>query len=154
MSIFEDMTTELASYPVTNVQLEFVEVIVPGTALNTNEFGTFRVKVTNTGPLVLTGVTVKVRGQNGAKVASNGMAGTFGAEVVTQELPAIGAHGGSQITVGGPLRFQAPAATQPSRTLLKATLESWDANLDHILNGHSDPLDPPRGVFSAEVVAQ
>ena len=153
MSIFDQMTTELAVYPVTNVQLEIVDVIIPGNALNSLEQGSFRVKVSNTGPLVLTGVTVRVTGQNGATVANNGAAAPFVSEFVTQALPTIGGHGDSQLTVGSSLKFKAPAGAQASKTLVKATLEAWDANTDHIMNGHSDPLpNGPQGTYAAEVV--
>jgi len=78
--------------------------------------------------------------------------GSF-SDFVSQELPTIAAHGGSQVTVGSPLKFRAPSTPQPARALVRATLEAWDANLDHILIGHSDPMPAgPRGTYSAEVV--
>lgn len=153
MAFFDDMTAALAAYPVTDVQLEIVDVITPGNVLNVGEQATFRVRVTNTGPLNLTGVTVRVRGQNGATVANNGAAARFVSEFVTQVMPTIFAHGGSQLTIGSPLKFKAPAGSQASKTLVKVTLEAWDADLDHILKAHSDPLDPPQGTYAAAVVA-
>lgn len=155
MAYFDDMQAALEAYPLTDVQLEIVDVTFPGSALNTGEVGTFRVKVTNTGPLNLTGVTVRVTGQNGAKVANNGAAAPFVSDFITQELPTIGGHGGSQLSVGSPLKFLAPNGAQASKTLVKATLEAWDANLDHILLSHSDPMsDGPKGTYAAAVVAQ
>lgn len=153
MAFFDDMTTALRTYPVANVVLEIVEVDIPGTVLNTAEQGTFRVRVTNSGPLNMTGVTLRIRGQNGATVAANNIPAPFVSEFVTQVLPPINGHGGSQLTIGSPLKFKAPAGGQSSKPLVKATLEAWDANLDHILLGHSDPLDPPLGTFAAAVVA-
>jgi hypothetical protein len=140
MAYFDDMRAALAAYPVTDVELEIVDVDTPGDALNVDEISTFRVQVTNRGPLNLTGVTVRVRGQNGATVANNGAAAPFVSEFITQELLPINSHH-SQLTVGSPLKFKAPGGAQASKTLVKATLEAWDANLDHILIGHSDPLD-------------
>jgi hypothetical protein len=153
MAYFDDMRAALAAYPVTDVELEIVDVVTPtpGNVLNVNEIATFRVQVTNRGPLNLTGVTVRVRGQNGATVANNGAAAPFVSEFITQELLPINSHH-SQLTVGSPLKFKAPGGAQASKTLVKATLEAWDANLDHILIGHSDPLDPPEGTYAAEVV--
>jgi hypothetical protein len=153
MAFFDDMTAALETYPVTDVDLEIVDVVTPGDVLNVSEVSTFRVQVTNRGPLNLTGVTVRIRGQNGATVANNGAIAPFVTEFVTQELPAIDAHGGSQLTVGSPLKFKAPSGAQASKTLVKATLEAWNANTDHIFNGHSDPLDTPKGTYSAAVVA-
>lgn len=154
MAYFDDMAKAVEDYPVTDVVLEIIEVSIPGDALNEGEQGTFRVKVTNNGPLNLTGVTVRVRAQNGATVANNGAISPFVSEFVTQELPTITAHGGSQTTVGGALKFKAPAGSQDSKTLIKATLEDWNANFDRILNGHSRALpDTPKGTFATAVVA-
>jgi hypothetical protein len=152
MTFFDDMTRALSEYPLTDVDIEIVEVALIGSALNVGEFGQFRVKVTNRGPLNLTGVTLHVYGLNGATVANNGVIAPFVSDFVTQELPTIAAHGGTQVSVGSPLKFRAPSAPQPARTLVRATLETWDANLDHILVGHSDPMPAgPRGSYAAEV---
>ncbi len=152
MAFFDDMAAALETYPVTNVDLEIVEVTTPGDALNVNEQGSFRVKVTNHGLLNLTGVTLRIHGQNGATVAGNSITSPFVSEFVTQELPTINAQGGEQLTVGSPLKFRAPGGAQDAKTLVKATIEAWDANLNRILNGHSRPLDLPKGSFAAEVV--
>lgn len=151
MPFFDDMTTALETYPVTDVTLEIVDVVTPGNALNVTEIASFRVKVSNNGPLNLTNVTVRVKGQNGALVANNGAAAPFVSEFVTQVLPTIG-HNGAQLTIGSPLKFKAPAGAQASKTLVKATLEGWDADLNHILNSHSDPLSTPSGTYAAAVV--
>lgn len=148
---FDEMTTATETYPVTHVVLTIVDVVTPGSALNVNEVSTFRVQVTNTGPLNLTGVTVRVRGQNGATVANNGAIAPFVSEFVTQEFSPVNAHGGSQLSVGSPLKFKAPGIAQASKALVKATLEAWDADLNHILLSHSDPLDPPKGTYTAQV---
>lgn len=152
MSFFDEMTQAVADYPVDNVDIEIVNVVTPGNAVNVNEVSTFRVKVTNRGPLVLTGVTLRIRGQNGATVQNGGAASPFVDEFVTQALPTIDAHGGSQLSVGSNMQFKAPGRAQASKNLVKATLEDWNPLLDHILNGHSDPLETPKGNFAAAVV--
>ena len=151
MAFFDDMIVALETYPATDVELAIVDVVTPGNALNPNEVSTFRVQVTNRGPLNLSGVTLRVTGQHGATVANNGITSPFVTDFVTQELPAINAHGGSQLTIGGPLKFKAPAGAQASNVLVKATLQAWDADLAHMLQAHSDPVDPPRGTYAAEV---
>jgi hypothetical protein len=151
---FDDMTDAVASYPATYVDLEIVDVVTPG-VLNVLERPSFRVKVTNRGPLELTGVTVKIKGLNGATVKQNGAAAPLVQEFVTaaSQLATIGGHGASQTTNGSPFSFQAPGSAQPSRNLVQVTLEDWNATLNHILNSHSDPLPegPPRGTYAAEV---
>jgi hypothetical protein len=149
MAYFDDMAKALADYPITDVVLEIIEVSIPGAVLNQGEQGTFRVRVTNNGPLNLTGVTLRIKGHNGATVAGNGAIAPFEAEFVTAELLPINAHGGSTFTTLQ--RFKAPGAAQDATTLIKATLETWDANFDRILRGHSRPLDVPKGTYAAEV---
>jgi hypothetical protein len=146
------MVTDVEAYPETNVQLEIVEVTFSGSGINEDEHGTFRVKVTNTGPLVLTDVTLRIKGQNGALVANNGAAAPFVSHFVTQALPTIGAHNDSQLTVGSPLKFQAPPEAAASQDLIQATLEDWNGSLDHIMNAHSDDqYGTAEATFAAEV---
>jgi hypothetical protein len=153
MAFFDDMTAALQIYPETSVVLAIVDVAFPGDVLNTTETATFRVQATNLGPLELTNVTLRITGLNGATVANNGAAAPFVAEYVTQELPTIGGHGGVQQTVGSPLKFKAPAGAQPSKILVSAALEGWNANLNHILIGHSDPLATVKATYAAPVGA-
>jgi hypothetical protein len=61
-------------------------------------------------------------------------------DFISGEMDPISGHGGSQLTGSDPFKFIAPGRKQASKTLLKATLEAWDANLDHILIAHSDPV--------------
>ena len=156
MAFFDDMTNALQTYPVTNVTLEIFEVVTPGSALNESEEGSFKVRVTNNGPLELIGVTLKVSGQNGTTVRNNGAAAVFAPEFVTatSQLPTIGGHGNAQSTIGSPLKFKAPLddTNRISKTLVTVTLEAWDATLNHILIGHSDPLpNGPKGTYAAVV---
>ena len=146
------MTRAVETYPETNVQLEIVEVTFPDDALNVEEVGSFKVQVTNTGPLNLTNVTLRIKGLNGATVANNNIVAPFVSEFVTGAIPRVAAHGGAQLTPRSPLKFKAPSSEQESQNLIKATLEDHDSDMDHILNGHSDPLDTVRATFAAEVV--
>src|SRR4051794_30751994 len=112
MGFFEDMTTAVETYPVDNVVLKIVDVVIPGDVLNEEEEGTFRVQVINNGPLNMTGVTVRIRGQHGATVKNSGALASFEPHFITQELAPINAHGGSQLTPGGVFSFKAPAQGQ------------------------------------------
>jgi hypothetical protein len=170
MGFFDDMTEAVATYPIDDVLIEIIDFTFPDTVLNVSEEATFKVRVTNTGPLTLTGVTVRVKGQHGAQLRLPGavfdpsiprpasraaaiVATQFVDELVSQPLPTISGHGGSQTSETFTLR--APALPQASQTLVRATLEQWDGLLTHILVGHSDPLpDAPKGTFSTEVIAQ
>ena len=156
---FEEMSNAVATYPATFVDLEIVDVVTPG-ALNAGDRPSFRVKITNRGALELTGVTLKIKGLNGATVKQNGAAAPFVPEFVTvpSQLATVGAHAprgtdSSQTTNGSPFSFEAPGSAQPSRNLVQVTLEDWNPTLNHILIGHSDPLPegPPKGTYAAEV---
>jgi hypothetical protein len=154
---FEDMTAAVEAYPAASVDLEIVDVVFSGSVINVNEAASFRVKVTNRGPLEMTGVTLRIKGLNGATVKQNGAAAPFLPEFVTttSQLATIGAHGGAQTTNGSPFSFSAPGAPQPNHPLVQVTLEDHNFTLNHILNGHSDPLPsgPPKSFFSAPIEA-
>jgi hypothetical protein len=154
MGFFDDMTAALEDYPKTDVELEIVDVVFTGDALNTDEQATFKIKVTNRGPLHLDNVTVRVKGLNGALVKNANALAVFESEFVSaSSIDRVNAHGGSE-TMPGTFRLKAPGTAQPPQTLVEATLEGWDANLDHILLAHSDPTDDPKATFAARVVAQ
>lgn len=154
---FDDMTAAVEAYPAAYIDIEIIDVVTPGSVLNVGERPSFKVKVTNRGPLELTDVTLRIKGVNGATVKQNGAAAPYVSEFVTttSQLATVAAHGGSQTTNGSAFGFTAPGAPQSARTLVQATLEAHNFNLNHILNGHSDPKPsgPPIGAYSAEVFA-
>lgn len=155
MAFFDDMNDALEIYPVDNVTIEIIDVTFTGNALNVNEEGMFRVRINNNGPLELTDVSLKISGQNGAKVKGSAPQLVFASEFVVGgvQVATIAGHGGSVVTTGSKFHFKAPAGAQDSKTLIKATLEAWNANLNHILNGESDPLPvAPKGTFAAAVI--
>lgn len=179
MAFFDDMTTALQDYPASNVVIEIIDVVLSsGNVLNTTEQATFKVKVSNNGPLNLTGVTLRIKGVNGAKLKSNGIAvppvvvlpavrapapsigarapapplGLFVDELVSKVLPTIGGHVGSQTTETFTMKAPPDATVGPAENLVKASLEAWDAELAHILVGHSDPQGAVNGFYSAVVV--
>ena len=153
MPLLDDLVAAVEAYPETYVVLEIVDVNITGNVLNTGERASFKVKVTNNGPLHLTNVTVRVSGQNGATVKNSGAAAPFEGSFISGEFDTIDAHGGSQLNVGT-YTFEAPAGAQASKTLVKATLEDWNGDPDHIFIGHSDPhRDAPKATFAAAVVA-
>ena len=180
MAFFDDMTTALQDYPASNVVIEIIDVVLSsGNVLNTLEQASFKVKVRNNGPLNLTGVTLRIKGVNGAKLKSNGIAvppvvvlpigartpaaslgartpapplGQFVDEIVSKVLPTIGGHVGFQTTETFTMKAPADATVGPAENLVKASLEAWDAELAHILVGHSDPQGAVNGFYSAVVV--
>ena len=169
---FDEFTTAVATYPETNVGIDVIDVAFSsGTALNVNEEATFKVKITNNGPLDLTDVTVRIKGINGAKlkgslvsnpnpnlnpptIASPSRAATVGPyvdEIVSTSIALVGGHGGSKVTEV--FTFKAPAndSNGSAKTLVKASLDGWNGSLNHILIGHSDPLESVNGTYQSVV---
>jgi hypothetical protein len=167
MAFFDDMKDELKIYPVDNVLIEIVDFDEPGDAYNIDEEASFKVKVTNTGPLNLTDITLRIKGQHGATLKrppltipntpprreARATVSQFVDELVSKVLPEVRGGGGSATSESFTLK--APPAPQGSQTLIKATLEAWNANLNHILVDQSEPLpDAPKGTFATAVVNQ
>jgi hypothetical protein len=167
---FDEFTTAVATYPETNVAIGIVEVaFTSGNALNISEDATFKVKVTNNGPLDLTDVTVRVKALNGAKlkapltpapnptpvpVARTQAAATVIGlvdDLVSEAIPLVRGHGGTGTTEI--FTFKAPAndSNGNTRNLVKASLEGWNGSLNHMLLGHSDPLESVNGIYGTVV---
>ncbi|HEY0607222.1 MAG TPA: hypothetical protein VGD58_30165 [Herpetosiphonaceae bacterium] len=150
MEFSEGMTPAPDTHSHPNVELEIVEVN-PAGVLIINQIVHFRVKVTNNGLLPLDGVTLLIKGLNGATVANNGAIAPFVSEFITQELPMITPRGGSQLTV--PLKFKAPAEPQDRQKLVSAKLEGSQASLDGIKRERSGSQEdaPPKATYAAKV---
>jgi hypothetical protein len=159
VAFFDDMMVALEAYPETYVTLEILGVDDVGDVLDVEDEGTFEVKLTNNGPLNLTGVTVRIDGKNGAKVKDNNILAEFKSDFVWnnqgRELPTINGDGGELVVPMsvGPFGFKAPAEpSQDEKVLVKATLQAWDGDLSRIMINHSNPhRDVPAGTYSAKV---
>ena len=93
MPIFEQILTELETYPQDYLVLEIVDVGIPGEVLNVNDIAPFKIRVTNNGPLHLTNVTLRVSGQNGAVVRA-GVGAEWVSSYISPVVPIINAHNG------------------------------------------------------------
>lgn len=140
MTFFDDYTAALESYANDYVELEIVNVLVPGSALNEGERGTFDVRIRNNGPLSMADVQVRIRGLNGTKVKDAAAIAPYASQFVTSvgQFPTITAHNGSnpQENIGG-FGFEAPASAQAPADLVEVTLEEWKADLVHLHVNHS-----------------
>ena len=152
MAYFDDFANAVDAYPATSVALTIVDraAVPPATvgAVNVNEVWSFQVRIANNGNLNMTGVSLHIEGQNGAQV-STAAAGPWSTGIIPAALPAVNAHS-TQDTVNYYLK--APAVAKPAGTaLVRAHISSWDANLDHIILGHSNHADPPAGTYADQV---
>jgi hypothetical protein len=151
MAYFDDFAKAVNDYASISVTLSIVDVVVQtGTSgsININEVWAFHVRVSNQGQLNMVGVTLHIEGQNGA-VVSKTAAGPWSPSIISGSLT-VHAHGTPQDTEK--LFFKAPGAVKAAGTaLVRAHIQTFDANLDHILNDHSGYVDPPAGTFKAQV---
>jgi hypothetical protein len=95
------------------------------------EIFTFKVKVTNEGQLDMKGVKVRAMGTANADVSLS--SGSFGAAAVSGAFD-LGAH---ESHTTGTFRGKAKAATGGAKDIVSARIDTWDATLNHILQGHS-----------------
>lgn len=151
MTLFDDLTVAMNNYPATSIDLEIVNVDFPG-VLTVNDEGEFDLQVTNRGPLVLSDVLFKIVGKRGTLVRGLSAVQTFAAENTLGRSDDIPGHNSSTpFLVHGLFKATRPTAGEV-KDLFDVTLESWNASLDHLLNGHSDPSDLPVATYSDEVV--
>ena len=155
MPFFDDYTNAIESYPESYVQLEIVNITVPGSALNQGETGSFDVKVTNSGPLRMNDLTVRIRGLNGTLVADAGAAAPYVSEFVTSagQFPQVPAHNSDGVTNIGGFRFKAPASAQPPQDLVEVTFEDWKPDFEHIHLSHTRAADAVKAVHNDRVRA-
>jgi hypothetical protein len=157
VAFFDDMLVALEAYPETYVTLEIIDVVIEEgeDVVNVNDEATFKVKLTNSGPLNLTDVTVRIDGVHGATVKKEGAAAQFEEDFVYDltPRPTINGDGGELILPPTQsFHFKAPAEEQDEKTLVKATLERWDGDLSRIMINHSEPhRQVPKGTYTAAV---
>lgn len=152
MAFLDDFASAVSGYPAASVELSIVDLAVQppgiGPSVTVNEVWAFQVRVKNKGKLNMTGVTLKIEGQNGAQVGTSA-SGPWASSKAAGPMPVNG-NGGQQDTVN--LFFKAPSAVKPAGTaLLKATISAFDVNLNHILNDLSVGVASPSGPYSNQV---
>jgi hypothetical protein len=153
MAFFDDMAAALDSYPAAAVAIEIYDVQITGDAVNTDETGTFRVRVTNNGDINMNDLGIRITGLNGVQVRNHGAASPLEPEfVATFGFESVPCRGGVAETPGSKYGFKAPGSPLPLKNLVRASLGQWHANLDRILNGSRDLTNAPKAVYAAEVV--
>lgn len=155
MGFFDDMTDAVITYPRDYLTIEIIDVDIPGQTLNAGDEATFRIQVTNSGPLLVTDLNCKVKGMNGALVRNSGAAAVFADSFVTTTFDQIDGHRPNDPVElpGGRLSFRAPSRAQARDTLVRVTLNDWNVDLTHPLLGHSDPDTSEHATYVDEVVA-
>lgn len=150
MPFFDDFAAAVADYPSNSVGLGFVNVAVQtGTAgaVNVGEVWRFQVSVSNHGHLNMTNVALLIDGENGARVSTSA-AGPWSPFITVGSL-SVNAHAHQTTDT---LYFRAPGVAVAAGTpLLRVLIRNFDANLDHLLMGHSGSSISPVGTYASQV---
>jgi hypothetical protein len=147
-TILDQLVAEVEAYPLTDMQVEVLDLSFADGEINVNDVEAFRIRVTNHGPLTVTQLRLKVTGLNGALVRA-GVGSAFDESFITDELDELRGHGGS-IEFGLPY-FQAPPEAQDLTALMSITVETYWADDNHIWGSHSQRADVAGGTFAGVV---
>ncbi len=142
----------MAAYPANYVRLEIVDISLDGDIVNTGEEGSFRVKVTNNGPLTMKDVRLKAVARSGAEVKSGSAGAPFEQETLSSNIiETIAGEGGSDDN-SALFIFEAPNVAKPDGTpLVDVTVAEWNAAWDYILNRRSGASTTPMVTFESSV---
>jgi hypothetical protein len=149
----DKLVDDLNNYPEAHLELEFINIIIPGSQLNESETVEFQVKAHNHGPMTVLGLQLEITGLNGTTVAQNIIGAPFVDSITTLTLPTLAGHGGSAVTPGAPYKFKAPSSPRSTQDLVKVTVGEWQADWDHPLKAHSDPSGTVQAVYRDDVLA-
>jgi hypothetical protein len=155
MGFWDDYSTAVQSYPETNVELAIVDVDPEvGDAINEGEEGTFKIQITNNGPLTLRDVEFKVRGLNGMRVKA-GVAHDWADDFITTNVSVdFVEHNQTKKSQDSPYYFLAPADEQPVRDLIEVSLANWEADPYHIHRNHAGALPNVKAVLRDRIARQ
>jgi len=141
IAILEDLEQAVEDYPHVYLVLEFVELAFPGNTINKNDDCTFRIQLTNTGPLDVKDLTLLVEGLNDTQVKSNGAAAVFDDSfpLTSTFLGTIPAHNGDSpvVTGGNKFHFKPTKASSTIEDLMKVSVTGWNTDFTHIEINHS-----------------
>lgn len=140
--VVNNLVTDIANYPTNEVRTEIIDfsIVGGGVVLNRGEVFKFRVRVVNEGHLNMRNVRLLVAGTPYAGVATV-QAGPFAVSnsFLTAAFFSLDAHGTylSPYYYGKALVLTPSALPDNTDIIVQSKIYVWDANLDHILVGHS-----------------
>lgn len=153
MPFFDDFATAVLSYPSVSMQLSIVDVNPPGTSINVNEVVTFQVRIRNNGHLNLSGVVLRVEGQNGVRVSRTLLPVIPGFQwgfASFDSLPlTVNAHS-TQDTVN--FYFRSTEVHPIGTQLIQVYIHDYNVNLNDILNNHTGhPIPNILGTYANQI---
>jgi hypothetical protein len=144
MGLLSDITTEIENYPRDYLDIEIFEVEWPGDVIDVDEQVTFRVKVSNSGPLHVDNLELLVEGlDDRAEVKSNNAQAQWVSSFTTNAgwFPRVPAHSatdpGPVEMTGGDFSFRARKPAARPQDLIKVSVYGWSSSFDHMFGGHT-----------------
>jgi len=148
MGLLDDFADEIDTYPRTYLDVQIVQVDPSGsnTDINEDEEVSFRIQVSNSGPLDANQVSLLVEGLNGTEVQSNGtnspwvdkftISGAFFGNVLGHS-----SDEGPKVTPGEKFHFRNSRDFPTSTALVRASVAGWQTSFDHFSAGHTTDDD-------------
>jgi hypothetical protein len=160
MGLLDDLAREFETYPRNYLTIEIVEVDPPGSNpdINEDEEVSFRIQVTNRGPLDANQVSLLVEGRNGTEVKSNGAAAPWGpaftlpGDYFGDVLGHSHDDSGPKLSPGGKFFFRNSQDFSTPTELLRVSVAGWTTDLNHLSAGHTPADRQARAVFSSTVL--
>jgi hypothetical protein len=151
-TVLPDLVEAVATYPQTYLTVQIHDVEADGgSAINEGDDVTFRVRVHNAGPLDVTELTLLIEARAGATGVKLHGGTAFSPTLTSAVFPLVPGHQGHGQFVGTPddhYHLKAGAAGDDEIELVRASVSDWNANLNHILTGHSDPVPAVGDTYS------
>jgi hypothetical protein len=143
-TVLPDLVEAVQTYPQTYLTVEVYDVDPPGsgTGINEREDVTFKVHVRNSGPLDVLDLTLLIEAQPGADGVKLHGGTAFNPSLTSTPIDVVPAHMSDGTWVDPPdghFHFEAGAPSGGQVDLVKASINSWNGSLGHILDAHSDP---------------
>lgn len=154
-TVLADLLEAIETYAETYLKVEIFDVNPPGNVVDANEDVTFKVRVSNSGPLHVNEVTVLLEGLNGTRVRMHEWTGTQ-ISMSTGVFDRIPAHSANDF-VASPedhYHFVVGGAKTAVTDLVRASIKEWNVeNFDHLFAaGHSDvPASGVNDVYSSSI---
>jgi len=135
MGLIDDLKNAIDNYETDNCRTEIVDFTMSSgqSVLNVNEGFMFRIKVTNQSHLDMRSVKVRAIGTSYADVGLFPPMSGYSSYVISGAFN-LDAH---QSYTTGYFSGKAKAVTNGVKDIVTARIESWDANLEHILIDHT-----------------
>jgi hypothetical protein len=157
MSLLDDLADEVQAYPHNYLEVEIIDVDPPGNVVNEDEEVSFRIQVSNSGPLDANDLSLLVEGLNGTEVQSNGVnlpwldsftiSGAFCGNVLAHT-----ANGsGPKVVPGNPFHFRQSRDFASATDLVRVSVAGFDTSFDHVTLGHSREDASAQDTYSAIV---